>query len=152
PPPPPAAAPAAVPAKPGEGVTGILRRIGLTDHEIVVIGPGAEGPKTETVLSVTKDTVITRDGKKIALDGLKEGETATVKAKKDKDRLTAASIQVGEGAASPAAPAAQGAAPPRRNLIPRVRRALQMADELLRQMEERGPPEQPQRQRRPSDK
>ncbi|HTU17086.1 MAG TPA: hypothetical protein VMG10_03425 [Gemmataceae bacterium] len=131
--PPPAAKPAA-PMKEGEGVTGTLQRIGLADSEITVVGPGAKGPETETVIAVPEKAAITRDGKKIALDDLKEGEAVTVKTESRKGKLTAVSIQVGKAAA------AQPAAPPRRNLIPRLRQALKIADELLREMEEQGPP------------
>ena len=132
--PPPAARPVA-PLKEGEGVAGTLQRIGLADSEIVVIGPGAKGPETETILAVPEKVDITRDGKKIALEDLKEGEAVTVKTESRKGKLTAVSIQVGQAAA-----AARPAAPPRRNLIPRLRQALKIADELLREMEEQGPP------------
>ena len=131
--PPPAARPVA-PLKEGEGVAGTLQRIGLADSEIVVMGPGAKGPETETILAVPEKIDITRDGKKIALEDLKEGEAVTVKTESRKGKLTAVSIQVGQAAA------ARPAAPPRRNLIPRLRQALKIADELLREMEEQGPP------------
>jgi hypothetical protein len=129
----PAARPA--PPKDGEGVAGTLQRIGLADSEIVVIGPGPKGPETETTLAVPEGTAITRDGKKIALDDLKEGEVVTVKTESRKGKLTAVSIQVGQAAA-----VAQPPAPPRRELIPRLRQALKMADELLREMEDRNGP------------
>jgi Cu/Ag efflux protein CusF len=136
--PPPAARPPAAP-KEGEGLAGTLQRVASTDREIVVIGPGPKGPETETTIAVPEETAITRDGKKITLDDLKEGETVTVKAESRKGKLTAVSIQVGQAAA------AQPAAPPRRNLIPRLRQALKMADELLREIEERGMPPAPDR-------
>jgi hypothetical protein len=65
---------------------------------------------------------------------LKEGETVTVKTQSQKGKLTAVSIQVGQ------AEPAKSNVPPRRNLIPRLRQALQMADELLREMEEQRKP------------
>jgi Cu/Ag efflux protein CusF len=137
-PPPPPAAPKEAPAlKEGEGVSGTLQRVAVTDGEIVIVGPGAKGAETETTIQVPDDTPILRDGKKIAFDDLKEGEKATVKTEKRKGKLTAVSIHVGQAAG--AAPAA----PPRRNLIPRLRQALKMADEVLRQMEERGTPPVP---------
>lgn len=132
--PPPAGRPV-VPMKEGEGVTGTLQRIGLADSEIVVIGPGAKGPETESIIAVPEKVAITRDGKKIALEDLKEGEAVTVKTESHKGKLTAVSIQAGQAAA-----AAQPAAMPRRNLIPRLRQALKIADELLREMEDQGPP------------
>lgn len=136
PPQPAARAPAA--AKEGEGVSGTLRRIGLADSEIVVIGSGAKGAETETIIAVSDKTAITRDGKKIALENLKEGEKVTVKTESRKGKLMAVSIQAGRAAASQSA--APLAAPPRRRLISRLRQALKIADELLREMEEQGTP------------
>lgn len=137
--PPPAAKPAA-PMKEGEGVSGSLQRIGLADSEITVVGPGAKGPETETIIAVPEKVAILRDGKKIALDDLKEGEAVTVKTESRKGKLTAVSIHVGQAAA-----AERPAMPPRRNLIPRLRQALKIADELLREMEEQREPPPPQR-------
>jgi Cu/Ag efflux protein CusF len=128
------AAPQPAAPKEGEGVAGTLQRVASTDREIVVIGPGAKGAETETTIAVPEEASITRDGKKITLDDLKEGETVTVKTESQKGKLSAVSIQVGQ-----AAPAKSNA-PPRRNLIPRLRQALQMADELLREMEEQRKP------------
>jgi Cu/Ag efflux protein CusF len=138
--PPAAAPPPGVAPKAGEGVTGTLQRVAVTDREIVVIGPGSDGPQTETTIAVPEQTAITREGKKITLDELKEGEAAMVKTEKREGKLTAVSIQVGQAAA------ARSVAPPRRNLIPRLRQALKIADELLREMEEqRTPPPPPER-------
>jgi Cu/Ag efflux protein CusF len=127
--------------KEGEGVAGTLQRIGLEDREIVVFGPGPKGPQTETIIAVPEKTDITRNGKKIALDDLKEGEAVTVKTEKKDGKLTAVSIQVGQATAAANPPATM----PRRDLIPRLRQALKLADELLREMEERGPPPNPER-------
>ena len=132
--PPPAGRPLA-PPKDGEGVAGTLQRVGLADREIILIGPGPKGPETETTIGVPEKTAITRDGKKIALDDLKEGEAVVVKTESDKGKLKAVSIQAGQAVAG-----AKPAAPPRRDLIPRLRQALKMADELLREMEDRGTP------------
>jgi hypothetical protein len=120
--------------KEGEGVAGTLQRVASTDREIVVLGPGAKGPQTETSIAVPEETAIMRDGKKITLDELKEGETVTVKTESRKGKLTAVSIQVGQG------PPEKSAVPPRRNLIPRLRQVLQMADELLRELEQQQKP------------
>lgn len=135
------AAPAPAPLKEGEGVSGVLQRVALTDAEIVVIGPGPKGPKTETTIAVPEEATIIRDGKKITLDDLNEGDAVTVKTEKRKGKLMAVSIQVGEAPAPGAAPAG----PPRGELIPRLRQALKMADELLRQVEEGGMPFVPNR-------
>jgi lysophospholipid acyltransferase (LPLAT)-like uncharacterized protein len=138
-PPQPAGRPLA-PPKDGEGVAGKLQRVGLADREVIVIGPGPKGPETETTIAVPEKTAITRDGKKIALDDLKEGEAVVVKTESDKGKLKAVSIQAGQASVE-ARPAAQ----PRRDLIPRLRQALKMADELLREMEDRGTPAPPER-------
>lgn len=122
----------AEPLKEGEGVSGVLQRVALTDREIVVIGPGAKGARTETTIAVPEKTAITRDGKKIVLDDLKEGETVTVRTEKREGHLTARSIQSGKAAAASETPEAM----PRRPLIPRLRQALKLADELLREMED----------------
>lgn len=129
----------AAPLKEGEGIAGTLQRVALTDREIVVIGPGAKGARTETTVAVPEGAAIIRDGKKIALDDLKEGESVTVRTEMRKGQLTALSIQSGQAAAAPAPP------PQRRPVIPRLRQALKLADELLREMEEQGglPPERP---------
>ncbi|HEY7326950.1 MAG TPA: hypothetical protein VH592_04895 [Gemmataceae bacterium] len=133
------AAPQPAAPKEGEGVAGTLQRVASTDREIVVLGPGAKGPQTETTIAVPEETAITREGKKITLDDLKEGESVTVKTESRKGRLTAISIQVGQAAPE------RSAVPPRRNLIPRLRQVLQMADELLRELEQqrKAAPEKP---------
>lgn len=134
------AAQAPVALKAGEGVAGKLLRVDSTEREMIVLGPGPKGAETENTIAVPEQTAISREGKKITLDDLKEGESVTVKTESRKGQLTAASIQVGQAAAE------RPAAPPRRNVIPRLRQALQMADELLREMEERRntpPPDRP---------
>ena len=80
-----------------------------------------------------EDTPITKDGKALAFDSLKEGEAVTVKAAPRKGRLTALSIQVGQ--ASAASAQAMPDMPPRREILPRLRKALQLADELLQEIE-----------------
>jgi hypothetical protein len=119
-----------IPAGPTDAntVAGILQRIGFTDREIVVIGPGAKGPETETTVAVPKGVKIRKGETEIAFDALKEGEPVRVQTEKREGRLSAVAIQVGPGAA----PAAM---PERPNLLPRLRQALQMADKLLEQLE-----------------
>lgn len=119
------------PPKVGDGVTGTLQRVSLTDREVVIIGPGVKGAKTETTIAVPEGTSIRKDGKPIAFDALKEGDTATVKTEKRKGRLTALSIQLGQSSAA-ASPDMQ----PRRNVGPRLRKVLKLAEELLREFEE----------------
>lgn len=102
------AAPQPTAPKEGEGVAGTLQRVASTDREIVVIGPGAKGAETETTIAVPEEAAITRAGKKITLDDLKEGETVTVKTESQKGKLTAASIQVGQAAPAPPFPPRNG--------------------------------------------
>ncbi len=130
----PPAAPA-LPATPaptaGNGLTGILRRVALTDREIVVIAPASKGgAETETTLLVPQDAKITRDQKPIRFEDLKEGETATVSPEKKEGKLLAQSIQIGAAAALPAAP-------PPDNRIARLRQALKMLDLFLQSREQK---------------
>ena len=126
----PAASQPATP-KEGEGIWGTLQRVSLTDREIVVIGPGSKGAETEMTIAVPEETLILREGKKISLDDLKEGEKVTVKAELRKGQWTAVSIQVGTVPT-------QSAASPYRSLIPRLRQVLKLADELLGQLDKQG--------------
>ena len=120
----------AAPAGPTDAntVAGILQRVAFTDREIVVIGPGAKGPETETTVAVPEGVKIRKGETEVAFNALKEGEPVRVQTEKREGRLSAVAIQVGPGAA----PAAM---PERPNLLPRLRQALQMADKLLEQLE-----------------
>jgi len=124
------AAPAPAPAAPlapamDTGLTGTLRRIALTDREIVLVGSAAKGsPETETTMLVPADAKITRDQKPIRFEDLKEGETAVVAPEKKEGKLVARSIQV--GAAAP-----PSARPERENRIAKVRQILKMIDLAL---------------------
>jgi hypothetical protein len=108
-------------------VTGTLRRVAVTDREIVVVGPGAKGAETETTIVVPEAARVLRDGKAIAFDELKEGEGVTVNVEKRDGRLSAKTLQVGV-ASAPAKPS---------NVVPRVRLILRIVDGILKQMEER---------------
>jgi Cu/Ag efflux protein CusF len=122
-------APAAPPAA-GDGLTGVLRRVGYSDREVVIVGPGAKGAETETVVAVPDAAKITKDGKEATLDDLREGDAATVQVEKTDGQLTAASIQVGPGGPAPTAMDQPGG-----RVIPRLRRLLQTADQVLQQIE-----------------
>jgi hypothetical protein len=124
-PPPPAGGPA--PAG-GDALTGVLQRVSPSDREVVVVGPGSKGPETETTLAVPEDAKILRGDKPIAFDDLKEGLQASVRVEKRDGRPTAASIQVGPGGPAPAGPE-------KGRVIPRLRKLLQLADQVLGQME-----------------
>ncbi len=114
----------APPTPSGSGLTGTLRRVALTDREIVVISPGAGGPEKETTLQVPEDSKITRDQKPIRFEDLKEGEVATVSPEKKDGKLVAGAIQVG-AVAQPA--------PPRTgdDRIAKIRQVLKMVDLFL---------------------
>lgn len=126
---------AAMPVDPNT-VAGKLLRVGFTDREIIVIGPGPKGVQTETTLRVPEKVKITRAGKDIKLEDLKEGEQVAVRHQKRDGRLTAESIQVGAGVAGAAAqPPPFGKNEP---FISRLRQALKMADQFLEMAEKGG--------------
>jgi Cu/Ag efflux protein CusF len=141
--PPEPGAPATPPPPDANTVTGTLQRVALTDRELVVIGPGSKGPRTETTVAVLEKVAIKRGEGAVAFDTLKEGETVTIKTEKRKGRLTAVSIQAGVVPASsskatptppaPEPPDARPPAPPRRQDRPRLRQALRMLGQVLQQ-------------------
>jgi hypothetical protein len=108
-------------------ISGTLRRIAVTDREIVVVGPGAKGPQTETTIAVPETARVLRDGKAIAFDELKEGEGVIVAVEKQDGRLAAKTLQVGMAVAPPTATES--------NVIPRLRLLLRIADSILQQMD-----------------
>jgi hypothetical protein len=117
---------------PGEGLAGVLRRVALTDREIVIIGPGATGPETETTVAVPEGTKIFKDGKPVAFDDLKENDTVRAQVENRDGKLTAVLIQAG--------PVAVAVTSQRQDLLPKIRGVLQMLDKILEQMEKsRGP-------------
>jgi hypothetical protein len=136
------ATPVAAPAMPagGDGITGTLQRVARSDREIVVIGPGPKGPETETTIAVPENAKIVREGKPSSLDALKEGDAVAVRVERNGKRVTALEVQVGPGAALSATPAQE-----RGRLVPRIRQALHLADEVLRRMDPDGSPENPQK-------
>jgi hypothetical protein len=118
------------PAAPADGgaLTGTLRRVAVTDREIVVVGPGAKGPETETTVAVPEAAKVTRDGKAIEFAELKEGEAVAVTAEKQDGRWKAKAIQAGAAVPTPA---------PESNVVPRLRLILRIVDGILQQMEKR---------------
>jgi hypothetical protein len=125
----------AAPAAAGENaVAGRLAHVGLTEREIVVVGPGSKGEKDlETTLLVPNDVKITKDQKPLKLEELKEGEGVTVRTEKRDGKLVAAAIQL--GAAATATTSMKPPAP-ENNRIQRIRKVLQVADWFLQQLEE----------------
>ena len=114
----------------GDALTGVLRRVGYSDSEVTVVGPGPKGAETETTVAVPESARIVKDGKDTTLDDLKEGDSATVQVEKKDGRPVAASIQVGPGGAAPAEK-------PSSRVIPKLRLLLQIADQVLQGMEHR---------------
>jgi hypothetical protein len=121
------------PMLPANTIAGRLARVGLTEKEIVIIGPGAQGTKeTETTLLIPGDVKVTKDQKPLKLEELKEGEQVTIRTEKRDGHLVAAEIQTG-GTTSAAMPPP---APPSNLRIEKIRQALKIADWFLQQMEE----------------
>jgi len=116
----------ATPADKG-AITGVLRRVALTDREVVVIGPGSMGKETETTVAVPEAARIAKDGKAATLEMLKENDMVRIVAEMRDGKLTAIEIQVGAATAK------------KSDLVPKIRLGLQIADLLLKQMEKREP-------------
>jgi hypothetical protein len=114
----------------GDAVTGTLQRVGRTDREIVVVGPGKDGPETETTFAVPESTKITRGERTISLEELKEGEQVAVTGEKQGSRWTATAVQVGGKvpAANPSGFNAQRLG----KILEIVGKVLQMAGETRR--------------------
>jgi Cu/Ag efflux protein CusF len=124
---------ATAPPLPANAIAGRLARVGLTEKEIVIISPAAQGAKeTETTLLVPSNVKISKDQKPLKLEELKEGEQVTIRTEKRDGHLVAAEIQTG-GTTSAAMPPPSPASNPR---IEKLRQALKIADWLLQQMEE----------------
>jgi cold shock CspA family protein len=116
----------------GDAITGVLQRVARADRELVVIGPGAKGPDTETTVAVPDDAKIVKDGKPVGLEALKEGDAVAVRAEQKSGRLTAREIVVGQGAPLTSSP---DTAAERGRMVPRIRQVLHIADELLRRID-----------------
>jgi Cu/Ag efflux protein CusF len=125
-----ATVPPPVPAA-GDGLTGVLRHVGYSDREVVVIGPGPKGADTETTVAVPETARITKNGKEATLDDLKEGDSAAVQVETKDGRPSALSIVVGPGAAPVQSDR------PASKVIPRLRLLLKVADQVLQGMENR---------------
>jgi hypothetical protein len=97
-------------------IAGLLRRVALTDREIVVIGKdGKTGKETETTLEVPKDAKVVRNQKAVKFDVLQEGEQVRVRVEKRGDKLMAVAITI-------------GAEPPTATAIDRARQVLRWVD------------------------
>jgi hypothetical protein len=123
-------------AKVDEPVVGVLQRVAVTDREVVVIGPGADGPETETTIAVPAAAKVYKGGKAVEFVDLREGDQATIQVERREGRLSALEVRVGPPVV---------AERPRRPVIARVRRALRLAEEILKRVD----PEPGQPQPRP---
>jgi Cu/Ag efflux protein CusF len=110
----------------GDGITGTLMRVALTEREMVVVGPGPKGPETETTIAVPDRAQVTRGDQTIRFDELKEGEQVAVTAEKRDGKLTAVAIHAG-GGKPPAAPAGKEA---------RLQKVMQIVGQVLQQLEQ----------------
>ena len=128
--------PAPLKGEPG-AITGVLRRIAITDREIVVVNASAKsGQEIETTILVPDATKILREQKSIRFQDLKEGDQVAVNAEKKGRKLLARSIHVGTvtGAMAPPQP---NAAPNANERIQRIREILKIVDGILQRMDER---------------
>jgi hypothetical protein len=111
-------------------ITGTLRRVALTDREIVIVGgSGAGGQAVETTLFVPAQAKISRGDKAISFDDLREGESVAAHAEKRDGVLEAKSIQVGGGSLPAPLPTGQQVRGER------VRHILKMVDSYLEEMQ-----------------
>jgi hypothetical protein len=140
---PPGGPPFGVPPGPGanppisndpNAISGLLRRISVTEGEIVVVA-AAGGGENEMVLTVADNARILRDGKPIRLEDLKENEPVVIREDKKDNKLVARSIEAGTatGLAPPPAPQDE-------NRIQKVRRILQTIDGFLEMVGKQPPP------------
>jgi len=77
-------------------IAGLLRRVSVTEAEIVVVS-SARGEKSEkeTVVTVADNARVLRDGKPARLEDLKENEPVVVHVEKKDGKLIARAIEVG---------------------------------------------------------
>jgi cold shock CspA family protein len=126
----------------GEAITGALQRVSRADREVVVIGPGPKGPESETTVTVPESAKVVKEGKPASLDALREGDAVAIRVEHRDGRLTALEVQAGPGAALSAAATTE-----RGRMVPRIRQALHIADEVLRRIDtadpDRGGPQKP---------
>jgi hypothetical protein len=132
PPPGPPAGPMPPASNDPNAISGLLRRISVTEGEIVVISsaPGERAEK-ETVITVGDHAKVMRDGKPVQLEDLKENEPVVVRVEKKGGKIIARSIEVG-AASNAALPPPQ----PAGNRIEKVRRILQTIDGYLQMIGE----------------
>jgi hypothetical protein len=111
------------------GIRGALVRVAVSDREIVVM-VGVGGSEKEMTFQVAEPCKITKDGKPMAFDALKEGERVAVTVEKREGKDWAVAIQVGDKAA--------GSALAGHSRVEKLRQILKMADAFLEQLENQG--------------
>jgi len=110
-------------------VVGTISRIIFTEREIVILSPGPQKDRpVETTVVVPETVSITKDGKTLALDNLKEGDPVVARIEKRDGKVMATSVQLGVLPA-PAQDRAQK--------IEQLRLYLKLADFMLQQMARR---------------
>ncbi len=112
-------------------VAGTVARISPTERELVVAGPGPQGMKIETLLTVPENASITRDKKAVKLDDIREGETVAARTARRDGKTVVESLEVGVPARTPESA----------QRIEKVRTVLRVIDSLLQRMGQRN--EQP---------
>jgi Cu/Ag efflux protein CusF len=113
-------------------VAGTISRIIFTEREIVVLSPGTQKDKpTETTVVIPETAAITKDGKALMLDNLKEGDTVTVRFERRDGKVVATSVQVGVVLSEAAKPADKA------DKIEQLRLYLKLLDFMLGQMARR---------------
>ena len=110
--------------KGNNGNAGVLRRIAVTDREIVVVTKGAQG-ETETTYAIPEGLKIQRGDKVITLEDLKEGERVNVQVEKKDGKSVVVGVQVVLGQE-------EG-----ESRIKKIRTLLQMVDQFLEMAERR---------------
>lgn len=116
-------------------IKGYLKRVSYADREINLIGPGKDGPTTETILEVPKDVKVIKDSNTISYDELADGQSAKIRIEKQKDRTIAKLIHVGQGEipAGVSKPQARGQEP---EMPQRGERLLRIAETVLKVLEQ----------------
>jgi len=108
---------------PDNATTGVLQRIVARDREIVIVSKaGQGGAETETTFALPEGITITRGGKAIQIEELKEGERVAVQVEKKDGKSLVVSVQV----------LAQ-----EENRITKIRNILKTLDGFLEMMEQR---------------
>jgi hypothetical protein len=110
-------------------VAGTIQRIIFTERELVIRSPGPEkNSPSETTVVVPETAPISKDGKTLNLDNLKEGDQVVARVDRRDGKVIATSLQLGT-LPSPGADRAQQ--------IEQFRLYLKLADFFLQQMAQR---------------